>query len=113
MEDWYEARSEVIFVDSLKKMYELIKPYNIDFPHLNIRKMKSRWGSCQPRGNRITLNSTLIMTPRDCIDYVTLHELIHFIYKNHNDDFYSLLNILMPDWRNKKKILDEVIIKEV
>lgn len=113
MENWYEEKSRIIFQESLHRMYDLVKPYEIEFPTLVIRKMTSRWGSCFPQKNKITLNSHLIKGPKDCIDYVTLHELIHFKYKNHNRDFYRLLDIIMPDWRSKKKILDENLVREL
>lgn len=113
MEDWYKERSKIIFKDSLDRMYNLIKSYDIKYPTLRIRKMKSRWGTCYPNKNKIILNRVLIKAPKDCIDYVVLHELIHFKHKNHGNDFYRLLDILMPDWQSKKKILDEVIVREL
>lgn len=113
IENWYKERSEIIFKDSLNRMYHVVKSYNIEYPKLNIRKMKSRWGSCYPDRNMITLNRVLIKAPKDCIDYVVLHELIHLKYKNHGNEFYRLLDILMPDWRDKKKILDEDIVREL
>ncbi len=113
IERWYEERSQIIFKDSLHRMYDLIKSYNIEYPQMDIRKMSSRWGSCYTESNKIILNSSLIKAPRDCIDYVVLHELIHFKYKNHTNDFYRLLDILMPDWKEKKKILDEVVVREL
>ena len=113
MEDWYEERSKIIFKDSLRRMHALVKAYNISLPELGIRKMKSRWGSCYPEKNRIILNRSLIKAPRDCIDYVALHELIHFKFEKHDGDFFRLLDILMPDWKGKKKILDEVVVREL
>lgn len=113
MENWYKARSRIIFKESLDKMYKLVRIYNIDYPILDIRKMKSRWGTCYPGKNKIIINRTLIKAPKDCIDYVVLHELLHFKHRNHKNGFYRLLDILMPDWREKKKILDEVIIREL
>lgn len=113
MEDWYMERSRFVFMDSLVRMHDLVKAYKIDFPQLKVRKMKSRWGTCHINKNYITLNSVLIKSPRDCIDYVALHELIHFKVKGHGKDFYRLLNILMPDWRTKKKILDDVLIRDL
>lgn len=113
MENWYEERSKIIFKDSLKRMYDLVKSYDIEYPILDIRKMKTRWGSCHPNSNKIILNSSLIKAPKDCIDYVVLHELIHFKYKNHSNEFYRLLDILMADWKEKKKILDEVVVREL
>ena len=110
---WYKQRSEIIFKESLEKMYELVKLSDIKFPKLNIRKMKSRWGTCYYKNNKIIINSVLIKAPKDCIDYVILHELIHFKHNKHDNDFYKLLSILMPDWKDRKRILDEVVAKEL
>lgn len=113
IENWYKQRSKIIFSESLDRMYNLIRLYDIAFPRLEFRKMKSRWGTCYYKNNKIVLNSVLIKAPKDCIDYVVLHELIHFIHHKHDNDFYKLLNVLMADWKDKKKILDEVVAKEL
>jgi len=69
--------------------------------------MKARWGSCLRDSQAILLNFELIKAPKYCIDYVVLHELIHFVHKNHDQKFYSFLTSLMPDWKKRKAILDE------
>jgi predicted metal-dependent hydrolase len=75
--------------------------------------MKARWGSCYRKDKVIILNLELIKAPKYCIDYVVLHELIHFKYKNHDNNFYTFLSSLMPDWKKRKKILDEEVIKDL
>lgn len=107
---WLHEKSHIHFNQALDRMHELVRPYNIARPGLNIRRMTSRWGSCHRQKGTITLNLALIMAPKDCIDYVALHELIHFKYKNHDRDFYNFLTCLMPDWEERKKILDERVI---
>lgn len=62
--------------------------------------------------NRL-LNSELIKAPKHCIDYVILHELMHFKYEDHNTHFHTFITSLMPDWEKRKKILDEEIIKDL
>jgi len=91
----------------------LVKSYNIPKPEIKIREMKARWGSCHRKDQVILLNSELIKAPKYCIDYVVLHELIHFKYNNHDTDFYAFLISLMPDWEKRKKILDEETIKDL
>lgn len=113
IEKWYEKRSEIVFKESLDKMYKLVEAHEIDYPSIDIRKMSSRWGSCHIKDRKIVLNSSLIKAPKDCIDYVILHELIHFKYENHDNSFFKMLNILMPDWKDKKRILDEVVVREL
>jgi hypothetical protein len=69
--------------------------------------MKSRWGSCLPSNNKVIFNLSLIKTPICCIEYVVLHELAHFKHQNHSKNFYNFITIFMPDWKERKKILDE------
>ena len=80
--------------------------YRVGFSELRIRYMTARWGSCQPRRGIITLNSRLIEKPRRCIEYVVLHEFAHFVHPNHSKDFYKLVEQLMPDWKERKALLN-------
>lgn len=95
--------AEKLFETSLEENLELLKEYKIKKPQLVIRKMKSRWGSCNILKQKITINYDLIKTPKELLDYVILHELIHFLCKAHNKKFYSFMDIYMPDWKRKKK----------
>ena len=66
-------------------------------PSLRIRLMKSRWGSCIPTKNAVTLNARLVMYPRECIEYVIAHELCHLLEANHSAAFYAHLTAFMPE----------------
>ncbi|MDI3478706.1 MAG: hypothetical protein PWQ59_2231 [Thermoanaerobacterium sp.] len=99
--------------ESLDKLYMAIEKYGIKMSDIQIRTMKARWGSCIRDKNIIILNYELIKAPKFCIDYVVLHELIHFKYKNHDSNFYAFLTALMPDWKQRKEILDEEIVREL
>ncbi len=61
----------------------------IPIPNLKIRKMKSRWGVCNIKNNNVTLNSELIKYDIECLDYVIIHELSHFIHFNHSKEFWA------------------------
>ncbi len=74
-------------------------------PPLRLRAMRVQWGSCSP-GGRLTLNPHLVRAPRECIDYVLLHELCHLKEHNHSARFYRLLDAHMPSWRAVKARLD-------
>ncbi len=111
--DWLHEKANVHFNESLNRMYKLVKNYDIPKPNIKIREMKARWGSCHRENKIIILNSELIKAPKHCIDYVVLHELIHFKYKNHDDRFYTFLTSIMPDWERRKEILDEEVIKDL
>jgi hypothetical protein len=75
--------------------------------------MKTRWGSCIKKSDIILLNFDLIKAPKYCIDYVVLHELIHFVYHNHGKRFLNLITAIMPDWKERKKMLDEEVVRSL
>ena len=104
---WLKEYAEQILNDLIIRYQSTLKKYNIKIPKLEIRQMKSRWGSCIPSSNKVIFNLNLIKTPMCCIEYVVLHELSHFKYQNHSKNFYNFITIFMPDWKERKKILDE------
>lgn len=71
-----------------------------------VRKMKSRWGSCNTRTHHLSFSLYLAMKPIECIEYVVLHELIHMAAPNHGPDFKSLMTEYMPDWKERRKLLN-------
>ncbi|MEK4826671.1 SprT family zinc-dependent metalloprotease [Niallia sp. FSL W8-0951] len=113
MDGWYRGKAQKIFQESLDKMSLLMQKYGVEKPSLDLRLMKARWGSALIEKNTILLNTELIKAPKHCIDYVVLHELIHFKYNDHSDSFYNMLYTLMPDWEKRKTILDEEIVQEL
>jgi predicted metal-dependent hydrolase len=106
LEDWYRCHAKDVFQERLTACHQKAHLEEIPFPNLMIRKMASRWGSYSSRG-LLTLNLALIKTPKDCIDYVIIHELCHYKVKHHGPKFWKLLHRLMPDFeelRNKLKL---------
>lgn len=113
IDSWYREKANKKFAESLERVYPSVEKYGIVKPDISIRTMKARWGSCTPEKRSIILNSELIKAPKLCIDYVVLHELIHFKYRNHDNDFYDFMTALMPDWKQRKEILDEDVVREL
>lgn len=72
---------------------------------IKVRSMKARWGSCSSH-RIINYNIHLIKTPKECIDYVILHELCHLIHQNHQKGFYQLQLKINPDWKQQKQQLN-------
>lgn len=91
-----------IFTEILDEVYPAFIPYGIARPKLRVRTMKSCWGSCLVNKGIITLNRKLLMKPRECIEYVMVHELCHFIHPNHSKEFYKFMEQFMPDWKERK-----------
>ena len=74
---------------------------------LTLRHMKTRWGTCNTRSRRITLNLELAKYASGALEYVVAHELAHLRVAGHNKRFYALLDEVMPDWRERRKVLRE------
>lgn len=71
------------------------------------RVMKSRWGSCNIKTGEICLNTLLATHPEECLSYVILHEIIHIEEPSHNARFKALMTHYMPDWKERKAILNK------
>ncbi len=108
---WFDEKALINFQESINRVFTQIEKYGVKKPCIMIRTMKARWGSCVKDKNTIILNRDLIKAPKFCIDYVVLHEIVHLLYRNHDSQFYNFMTSLMPDWRQRKEILDEEVIR--
>ena len=103
---WYRGRAKLVLAERLEAMASSLNWIRMP-PAMRLQTMKVQWGSCSPAG-RLTLNPHLVKAPRECIDYVLLHELCHLKEHNHSRKFYMLLERHLPQWRRKKERLDEL-----
>ena len=103
--------SSKYFKKIMREVYEkMVFDYPITEPSLKIRNMTSRWGSCMPSKNQITLNLQLIHYDEKFIEYVVYHEYAHLIQPNHSKAFYRIIEKYMPDYKEvsekSPKLLD-------
>lgn len=110
-EAYLKESAKEYFENVIDKYYPIFALYNIPRPSLEVKKMRSKWGSCIPAKKRITLNVCLFKSSVDCIEYVVLHELAHLLYNGHKKNFYSFLLKHMPDYRSIEKKLDSEAVK--
>lgn len=96
-----------LVTESSERIYPLFQAMGVKKPELRFRKMKSRWGSCRWERASLSFNTALAHVPPDCVDYVVLHEYCHFIQPNHSPAFHALMTRLMPDWKERKKVLEK------
>lgn len=71
-----------------------------------IKKMRTRWGTCNPEAKRIWINLELAKKPPECLEYIVVHELVHLIERTHNDNFKAHMDRLMPTWRTYRDALN-------
>lgn len=106
-----EEMCRSLFPEVVARMLPLVEPYGVKMPKISVRRMKTRWGSCTMAKGSIRLNADLIHYPMECIEQVALHELCHFVHGDHSKDFYALMTRLMPDWKERKKRLEESVMR--
>ena len=103
---WLSNYIERTFSSHLKYWFDLYEE-KIPTPNLKIRKMKTRWGVCNIENHNITLNSELHRYDIECLDYVIIHELSHFIEANHSKDFWTQVSKYCPNYKEIRKKLNE------
>ena len=90
-------------------------PYRVEYFHkltgghytsITIRDQKSRWGSCSSKGT-LSFNYRLMMAPQKILDYVVVHELCHLTHMNHSPAFWSMVESILPDYKESKQWLNE------
>lgn len=94
-----------------KLAFKYLKMLNLSLDTIEFRAMKSRWGTCIPAKKKILFNSKLVHCPIEAIEYVVLHEIVHLIHPNHSNAFYTTVGVYMPDWKERKKILQDYLIQ--
>ncbi|TGM58460.1 M48 family metallopeptidase [Leptospira adleri] len=110
LKKWYRDRLKEVSVPLIQKWTKNLKLDNVEF---SIRSMKTRWGTCNPSKRKIWLNLELAKKPKDCIEFIIAHELIHILEKNHTVRFFSLLNHHYPNWKEAQEKLNRLPISHI
>lgn len=107
MEKWLQTICRDMIQSLCDAVFPKFQKYGIDYPEIRFRNMVSRWGSCQPKREILTFNYALVEAPLASVEYVVVHEFTHFLQPNHSRKFYQQLAMFMPDWEERKRILEK------
>ncbi|MFV8754118.1 M48 family metallopeptidase [Nannocystaceae bacterium ST9] len=103
LQAWYREQLRVLVPALLAKWQPLL---GVEAVSWGIKRMKTKWGSCNPEAGRIWLNLELAKKPHECIEYVVVHELAHFLVRHHDAAFQGLLDRHLPSWRATRDLLN-------
>jgi predicted metal-dependent hydrolase len=81
---------------------------NVHIKEIRFRKMKTKWGTCNPRLKRILLNTELAKKSIKSIEYVLIHEMVHLLERGHNARFHAYMDRFFPTWRVQKAELNSL-----
>ncbi len=118
--DWGQADKQA-FLDSwyrelIKESAEELLPkwgekLGVEVGRLFVQKMKTKWGSCNSKAASIRLNSDLAKKPRECLEYIIVHEMAHILESTHNQRFIKVMDQNMPKWRSHQQLLNSLPVK--
>lgn len=108
LDEWYRLQLKRAVPELIEKWE---KKLNVKVNEFGIRKMKTRWGSCNREAKRIWLNLELAKKPPECLEYVVVHEMVHFLERKHNELFTAYMNEYLPKWRFCKDELNRLPVK--
>lgn len=110
LDNWYREQLRALAVDFIAQWEKKMK---LKVSELGIKKMKTKWGTCNEEAKRIWLNFELVKKPIQCIEYIVVHELVHFKERNHNNKFVAYMNHYLPEWKQLKKDLNKLPVSHV
>jgi hypothetical protein len=109
LDGWYLTQAREIIGKRLDKVFEPFAVLDHPLPRLIVRDLTHRWGSLTSRGN-LVVSRHIVRAPRQCIDYVLVHELCHLEHRNHGAEFWNLLDRMMPDHQKRKARLEKILL---
>lgn len=107
LEGWYRR----LLRDMVGKYIASWEPrMNLEVAEYGIKKMRTKWGSCNHDAKRIWVNLELAKKPKECLEYIVVHEMVHLIKRKHDAGFVALMNQFLPQWRQYKEDLNRLQI---
>lgn len=104
MTNWYRKSLKEQIPALIKKWQKVV---GVDDVQWEVKKMKTKWGTCNREANRIWLNLELAKKPERCLEYIIVHEIVHILERNHTERFVAIMDKTMPLWREYKKELNQ------
>lgn len=101
---WHREQLKTLIPPMLEKWQPIL---GVEVAGWGIKKMKTKWGSCNPNARSIWLNLELAKKPAHCVEYILVHELVHLLERNHNDRFIALMNQHLPAWQSYRTELND------
>ena len=105
LHDWHKSLLHACVPDLIRKWEVRL---GVKARGYFLQRMKTKWGSCNHRAKHIRLSTELVKKPKDLLEYVVVHEMLHLITPTHNANFITLLNLHYPSWREARAELNEL-----
>lgn len=104
---WYREQLKTMIPPLLEKWQPIL---GVQASHWGIKKMKTKWGSCNPTAKRLWFNLELAKKPVMCLEYIVVHELVHLLERNHSERFTALMDGFLPNWHVCRETLNSGVL---
>ena len=104
--EWYRARLREAMPALVAKWEAVV---GVHVAEWRVKRMRTRWGSCNPQARRIWVNLELAKLPVHCLEYVIVHEMVHMLERRHDARFYAFMDAFHPGWREVRKELKQAV----
>ncbi len=105
LDEWYRRQIRAALPALLTRWTAAL---DVRAPRVFVQRMKTRWGSCNPRTATIRLNTELARKPPECLEYLVVHELAHLRVHGHGDRFVALMEQHLPNWHSVRRSLNRL-----
>jgi predicted metal-dependent hydrolase len=108
LEEWYRMQLKAAVPPLIAKWEPLM---GLKLGRFFVQRMKTKWGSCSRASSGIRLNTDLARKPRECLEYIVVHEMVHLLEPTHNSRFLALMDLFMPTWRFHREVLNRLPVR--
>ncbi|MDR3725968.1 MAG: SprT family zinc-dependent metalloprotease [Terracidiphilus sp.] len=105
---WYRDQMKAVVPVAIAKWTQVM---GVGVERFYVQQMRTKWGSCNHRAGTIRLNTELAKKPKECLEYVVVHEMAHLLEPTHNAHFISLMDGFMPNWRLRRDQLNRLPVR--
>jgi predicted metal-dependent hydrolase len=110
LDEWYRTELKKIIPTLISKWEAII---GVKINEFGVKRMRTKWGTCNQDAIRIWLNLELAKKPVDCLEYIIVHELVHLLERSHNHRFISYMDKFLPKWRSYKEELNRLPVSHL
>ena len=108
LDEWYRGQLRQALTPLIAKWEPVMR---VKVQRSFVQHMKTKWGSCNHRAHTIRLNTELAKKPRECLEYIVVHEMVHLLEPTHNARFISLMDKYMPRWQHYRQMLNRLPLR--
>jgi predicted metal-dependent hydrolase len=108
VDEWHRERLRDAVRPVIEKWRKLM---GVDVQRVFVQRMKTKWGSCNHRNGSIRLNTDLAKKPRECLEYILVHEMTHLMEPTHNERFVAMMDKFMTKWHSHREVLNRLPVR--